>query len=305
MASARVGKGEPVRNAILIAGPTASGKSAFALELAQREHGAVINCDSMQVYSVLHVLTARPDASEMQAVPHHLYGYVHPSQPFSTGRWLADVAGLFETGALEDRRPVFVGGTGLYFRALLGGLSQMPRIPDTLRTRLRAELSASGSVRMHEKLDETDPAAAAEINPGDPQRILRALEVFEASGRSILDWQKRQTPPLVDEASARKYLLLPDRAELHRRIEQRLDRMIDLGALAEIEALRRLRLDPALPAMKAIGVPQFLAAADGSVELETAVENAKTATRQYAKRQMTWFRNQLDESWTTLPAQPG
>ncbi len=302
--SAKVGRGEPIRNAILIAGPTASGKSAYALERAENEHGAIVNCDSMQVYSVLHVLTARPSATETQIVPHHLYGYVHPSQSFSTGQWMADVTELLESGALEDRRPIFVGGTGLYFRALLGGLSQMPKIPDSLRTRLRAELSESGSVRLHKELNEKDPAAAASINPGDPQRVLRALEVFEASGRSILEWQKERTPPLVDELSAQKYLILPDRAVLHRRLEQRLDRMIDLGALAEIAALGQLGIDPAMPAMKAIGVPQLLAAADGAVDLEIALKDAKTATRQYAKRQMTWFRNQLDDNWVILTGQP-
>lgn len=258
----------------------------------------------MQVYSVLNVLTARPGAREMQIVPHHLYGYVHPSQSYSTGQWLTDIADLLESGGLDGRRPVFVGGTGLYFRALLGGLSQMPKIPDSLRSRLRSELSELGSARLHEELKEMDPAAAASINPGDPQRVLRALEVFEASGRSILEWQKERTPPLVDGLSAQKYLLLPDRAVLRRRLEQRLDRMIDLGALAEIAALRQLEIDPAMPAMKAIGVPQLLKAANGAVDLEKAVEDAKTATRQYAKRQMTWFRNQLDDSWTILPGHP-
>ena len=299
--SAKFGKGEPVRNAILIAGPTASGKSAFALEQAQKEHGAIINCDSMQIYSVLHVLTARPSAAEMQTVPHHLYGHVHPSQPYSTGRWLTDVAGLFEAGTHDGRRPVFVGGN----RALFPGTAGRPvtnaeDFPILCAPRLRAKLSEAGSARLHGILAEKDPAAAASINPGDPQRVLRALEVYEASGRSILEWQKERTPPLVDASSAEKHLLLPDRAVLHQRLEQRLDRMIDLGALAEVAALRRLNLDPALPAMKAIGVPQLLAAADGSVELEVAVENAKTATRQYAKRQMTWFRNQLDDSWSIV-----
>ncbi len=258
----------------------------------------------MQVYNVLNVLTARPGETETRTVPHHLYGYVDPSQAFSTGQWLADVAELIGSGALGGRRPVFVGGTGLYFRALLGGLSQMPSIPQTLRNRLRTNLSELGSERLHGRLSEKDPAAAESIHPGDPQRVLRALEVFEASGRSILEWQKERTPPLVDSASAQKYVLLPDRAVLRRRLEHRFDRMIELGALSEIAALRQLGLDPALPAVKAIGVPQLLAAADGTIDLETAVSNAKIATRQYAKRQITWFRNQLDDSWTIITGQP-
>lgn len=303
--SVAAGKGEPVRNAILIAGPTASGKSAYALEHAKRLKGSIVNCDSMQVYSVLKLLTARPGIRDMQTVPHHLYGYVHPSQKFSTGQWLADVASLLRSTKLDGCRPVFVGGTGLYFRALLGGLSDMPQIPDSLRSRLRRELIERGSGGLHENLSEKDPLAAASINPGDPQRVLRALEVFEVSGRSILEWQKRQSPPLVDSASAQKYVLLPERPVLRQRLEQRFDRMIDQGALAEIAELRELALDPAMPAMKAIGVPQLMAAAEGQVDLEAAVENAKTATRQYAKRQMTWFRNQLDDSWTVVHATSG
>ena len=294
---------EALEDAVLIAGPTASGKSAFALDYATRHGGAIINCDSMQVYTVLNVLTARPAPEDLELVPHHLYGYVHPTETYSTGRWLADVARLLKSSRLGGRRPVFVGGTGLYFRALTEGLSEMPEIPSVVRRRLREEMSEFGPEAMHARLAALDPAAAEAIRATDPQRILRALEVFEVSGRSILAWREQRTRPLVRSESAEKLLLLPDRDVLNRRIERRLDGMIEMGALSEVQALRDLDLEPAMPAMKAIGIPQLMAALDGSSTLEASVARAKTATRQFAKRQVTWFRNQLDDSWTRLDGQ--
>lgn len=288
--------GEAVKNAILIAGPTASGKSALAVELALAKGGVIINADSMQVYSVLDRLTARPPAEDLAAVPHHLFGTVHPGVPWSTGHWLRAVETLLATG-LDGRVPVFVGGTGLYFSALLGGLSQMPDIPPAVRAYWRARLEREGDAALHGELSRLDPAGAQRLRASDGQRIVRALEVLEATGRPISYWQGQTGRALVDPATAHAIVLEPDRAWLARRIEARLRAMAATGGLEEVRALLDLGLDPAMPAMKAIGVREFGAVLDGSAELEEAIRHAATATRQYAKRQMTWFRNQLGASW--------
>lgn len=289
-----------VRNAILIAGPTASGKSAFALELAQQMDGSIVNADSMQVYSVLNVLTARPGAEELQAVPHHLYGHVHPGSHYSAGVWLSDVRKLYDSGALDGRTPIFTGGTGLYFRALTEGLSEMPEIPPAVRNRWRDRLDEDGPGALHRILMREDAAAAMTLRASDGQRIVRALEVLEASGRSILRWQAERGRPLVDRESARCIVIEPDRASLVARIGERFDGMIEAGAADEAQALAALKLDPALPAMKAIGVRELQSAVVGSLSFEEAIERAKIATRQYAKRQTTWFRHQFGSEWTRI-----
>ncbi len=294
-----------IRNAILIAGPTASGKSALALELSARHGGTIVNTDSMQVYSVLRTLTARPGADELQRAPHALYGHVHPSVAYSTGAWLRDVMALSGRGELDSGRPIFVGGTGLYFRALVGGISEMPEIPETVRERWRYELAQQGSTKLHRILMREDSAAAMALKPTDGQRIVRALEVLQASGRSILKWQQERGKPLIDVKSARLLVIEPDRADLVARIERRFDAMIANGAMEEARALGALGLDPSLPAMKAIGVRELLAASAGEMTLEAAIEQAKIATRQYAKRQATWFRHQLGPEWQRLPGPSG
>lgn len=295
---------EDIRRAVLIAGPTASGKSALALRIATEIGGVIVNTDSMQVYDVLRVLTARPDAEEMARVPHRLYGHVPPSVSYSTGRWLDDVRAVMEEGEIAGRPLVFTGGTGLYFRALTRGLSPMPKVPDAVRERWRSRLAEEGAEKLHEILRHEDPAAAATIRPADGQRILRALEVRDVSGRSILDWQAEAGTPLVDEGRAERYLVLPDRDSLNARIEDRFDKMVEEGALDEVRTLNALRLDPALPAMKAIGVRELTNVLENKTSLEEAITLAKTATRQYAKRQMTWFRNQLGEGWKVV-SHPG
>ncbi|WP_420962760.1 tRNA (adenosine(37)-N6)-dimethylallyltransferase MiaA [Brucella sp. IR073] len=287
-----------IENAILIAGPTASGKSALALKLAREEGGFIINADSMQVYDVLNVLTARPQADDLAAAPHYLYGHVPPSEAHSTGQWLHDVETILQRPELQGRVPVFVGGTGLYFRALLGGLSHMPDVPNDVRERWRARLVDEGALALHGVLKRMDPTAAELLRPSDGQRIVRALEVMDASGRSIYDWQKERGRALVNEAAARKLVILPDRVWLAERIARRFDAMMGASAVEEVESLLRLKLSERLPAMKAIGVREIGAAISGEITLEEASERAKAATRQYAKRQMTWFRNQLDASWT-------
>ncbi|WP_149791556.1 tRNA (adenosine(37)-N6)-dimethylallyltransferase MiaA [Mesorhizobium sp. NFR06] len=289
-----------VKNAILIAGPTASGKSALALDLAERKGGVIVNADSMQVYSVLDVLTARPSASEMARVPHFLYGHVHPSTAYSTGAWLRDVTRLIEDGVLADRPAIFVGGTGLYFRALAEGISDMPDIPASVRERWRYELKEQGAERLHRVLMREDSTVAMQLRPTDGQRIVRALEVLDASGRSILEWQAARGRPLIDRDSARFLVIEPDREQLVRRIEARFDQMLDKGALEEVRQLTTLDLDPDLPAMKAIGVRELQAAMAGQSGFPEAIERAKIATRQYAKRQATWFRHQLGAEWRRL-----
>ncbi|MBB3133343.1 tRNA dimethylallyltransferase [Rhizobium pisi] len=289
-----------IENAILITGPTASGKSALAVELARRHGGAVVNADSMQVYDTLRVLTARPSEEEMQGVPHHLYGHVPAGAAYSTGAWLRDVAALLPALSAAGRLPVFVGGTGLYFKALTGGLSDMPDIPEALREELRARLVAEGPDRLHAELAEADPAMAASLNRQDGQRIVRALEVVKATGRSIADFQGRSGPVVIDAAKARKIVVLPDRAVLHARINGRFEKMLREGAEDEVRALLALGLPAEAPVMKAIGVSQIAAMLSGEMTRDEVLEKGAAATRQYAKRQMTWFRNQMDESWERL-----
>lgn len=289
-----------MKNAILIAGPTASGKSAMALDLAEREGGVIVNTDSMQCYSILNLLTARPGTAELARAPHELYGHVHPASAHSTGAWLRDVARIHEAGTLAGRVPIFAGGTGLYFRALVEGLSEMPEIPNDVRDRWRHELSEHGAERLHRILGMDDPRAAAAIRASDGQRLVRALEVLEVSGRSILTWQAERGRPLIDRATARFFVIQPERDVLIRRIEARFDRMIGDGALEEVKALSALDLDPALPATKAIGFRELQAALEGKVGMDEAVSRSKIATRQYAKRQATWFRHQLGPEWQRI-----
>jgi tRNA dimethylallyltransferase len=286
-----------IGKAILIAGPTASGKSTLALEMARQRGGVVVNADSMQVYSVLRILTARPGEAQMRIAPHLLYGHVHPRENYSTGQWLRDVRELAETGVFRDRIPVFVGGTGLYFRALLGGLAPMPAIPPDVSERWRRALAEEGAQELHRVLQKEDAEAARKLKPADGQRIVRALEVLEASGRSILAWQAEAPEALIDQDGAEMILLDPERKLLVERIEKRFDGMIEEGAAAEVEALLALRLDPKLPAMKAIGVREIAAALDGRLRMEEAIAHTKAATRQYAKRQGTWFRHQMGPKW--------
>lgn len=289
-----------LKNAILIAGPTASGKSALALDWAERKGGVVVNTDSMQGYSVLDVLTARPGEADLKRAPHFLYGHVSPATPYSTGMWLRDVMRLVDGGVFEGKVPIFVGGTGLYFRALAGGLSEIPEIPSSIRERWRARLLEEGPERLHHALMREDPEMALRLKPGDGQRIARALEVLEASGKSILAWQEARGRPLIDRASAHFFVIQPERAHLVRRIDRRFEHMLAQGALEEVRALTAMELDPALPAMKAIGVRELQAADAGEISFDEAVLRAKIATRQYAKRQSTWFRNQLGPEWQRL-----
>ncbi|MDZ7926016.1 MAG: tRNA (adenosine(37)-N6)-dimethylallyltransferase MiaA [Agrobacterium sp.] len=287
-------------DAILITGPTASGKSALALRLARERNGVVINADSMQVYDTLRVLTARPSQEEMASVPHLLYGHVPASSSYSTGEWLREVSALLASLRGEGRFPVIVGGTGLYFKALTGGLSDMPAIPDDIRDRLRARLVDEGAAVLHAELSRRDPAMAEGLQPGDGQRIVRALEVLEATGKSIRDFQKASGPVIVDPDRAQKFVVLPERPLLHDRINRRFEAMMESGAVEEVKNLLALKLAPDATAMKAIGVSQIADMLAGRMSEAEVIEKSAAATRQYAKRQMTWFRNQMGTDWARI-----
>jgi len=285
----------PIGKAVLIAGPTASGKSALALELALSAGGAIINADSMQVYRDLRIITARPTPADEALVPHHLYGHVDAAVNFSAGAWVSDAAKALEAAQAEGRLPIFVGGTGLYFKALTAGLSVVPPIPAEVREDVRARLERNGVEALHAELAVRDPRAAERLNLRDRTRIARALEVIEATGRSLLDWHQEGQPPLLPKDSFRAVFLAPERDELYARIDARFDAMLGAGALDEVERLAARHLDPLLPAMKAHGVPALIRHLRGELSLEDAAAIGRADTRHYAKRQFTWFRHQLPE----------
>ena len=280
---------------VLVAGPTASGKSALALALAEARGGVVINADSLQVYRDLRIITARPAPEEERRVPHRLYGHVDAAENFSVGRWCEEaVAALGET-LRTARAAILVGGTGLYFNALTRGLAHVPPVPARIREEVRARLVTDGVAALHAELKWRDPAAAARLMPGDRARISRALEVVLATGRSLLDWHEDNKPPAIDVSHAAKIFLMPERDELFARIDRRFDEMMAAGALDEARALAARRLDPDLPAMKAHGVPWLIRHLNGEIALAQAVTQSKRDTRQYTTRQATWFRNQLPQ----------
>ena len=285
---------------MLIAGATASGKSALALALAQELGGTVINADSMQVYRDLAVITARPSQAEEARVPHRLYGHVDAAENYSTGRWCADAAAAITDARAAGRLPILVGGTGLYFKALTLGLARIPPIPGALRARLRERAQAEGATALHAELAARDAESARRLMPGDRMRVLRALEVVCATGRSLADWQREGAAPMLDAANAPAIFLDVPRGELYARIDARFDAMLAAGAIEEVRALASRNLDPALPAMKAHGVPWLIRHLNGEIDLAAAAEGAKRDTRRYTKRQATWFRHQLPE-WSWMP----
>ncbi|MGE9007016.1 tRNA (adenosine(37)-N6)-dimethylallyltransferase MiaA [Leptospira interrogans] len=291
---------------MLIAGPTASGKSALALELAQKAGGVVINTDSMQVYRDLRIITARPTSAEEAQAPHWLYGHVDAAVNFSAGAWVADAAKMLSEAQAAKRLPIFVGGSGLYFKALTRGLSAVPPIPAEVREGVRARLERDGVEALHAELAQRDPATAERLKPRDRARIARALEVVEATGRALTDWHREGLPPLLPQGEFHALFLAPERDQLYARIDARFDAMLGAGALEEVAALADRHLDPLLPAMKAHGVPALIRYLKGEIGQAEAAEIGRADTRHYAKRQFTWFRHQLPEfEWVAPEAARG
>jgi len=278
---------------LILAGPTASGKSGLALAAADHFDGVVINSDSMQVYAELRIITARPSAEDEAHAPHELYGVMPAAERCSAGRWRELAVGAIEEAWAESKLPILVGGTGLYIKALLEGLSEIPEVPDGLRQEVIALHEALGPEAFHARVAEVDPEAAARLPSGDRQRLIRAYEVFLATGTPLTQWH--QTAPATPDLAADTYTILldPPRDELYARCDARLEQMLAKGALEEVGALMALSLDPSLPAMKALGVPEFIAHLNGEKELEPALAAAQQSTRNFAKRQNTWFRNQF------------
>ena len=285
--------------AILIAGPTASGKSALALLLAETLGGTIVNANSMQVYRDLHIITARPSPEDEARAPHRLYGHVDAGENYSVGRWCRDVTVALAETAAQGRVPILVGGTGLYFKALTSGLAAVPPIPADIRTHVRGRLQSEGVAPLFAELIKLDPVIARRLMPNDRSRISRALEVVLATGRSLTDWHREGLPALVDPARAVKVFLTCERKQLVARIETRFAVMLEAGALEEVRVLAARRLDSLLPAMKAHGVPWLIRHLNGEISIYEAAAGAVMDTRRYAKRQVTWFRNQMT-GWTAV-----
>lgn len=288
--------------AILIAGPTASGKSGLALTLAERLDGVVINADSMQVYRELRVLTARPSPDDEARAPHALYGFVSGAEAYSAGRYATDAAAAIAEARKAGKTPIIVGGTGLYFKVLLEGLSPVPQVDPDARAYWREQAAQRPSAELHALLALRDPETAKRLMPTDPQRIVRALEVFESTGRPLSDWQRTSGEPVLAEADAVRLVVLPDREAMLQAIDRRFDAMLEEGGLDEVRALLALGLSWELPIMRALGVAPLAALLEGRMSREHAAAQAKTDTRQYAKRQLTWLRRNMI-AWKAVQAQ--
>ncbi len=286
----------------LIAGPTASGKSALAMRLAEESGAIIVNADSMQVYRELRILTARPTAVDEQRIPHRLYGVRPAREAYSVADWLADVTPLVEAARAGGLPLIIVGGTGLYFKALLEGLSPVPDIPEDVRLHWRREAARLGPALLHDELARRDPVMAKRLRPTDPQRIVRALEVLSGTGRSLSAWHEQEGEPLVRQAETQRLYVAPPRAELYAHCEVRLDRMIEAGALEEVRHLMSLDLPPVVPALRALGVAPLSAHLRGQLSFSAALDRAKTDTRRYVKRQLTWARRNMI-SWSTASTQ--
>jgi len=289
---------------VLIAGPTASGKSALALALAARDGGWVINADAMQVYGCWRVLSARPDAEDLARAPHRLYGHVSCATSYSVGHWLRDLAPVLAAARADGVRPIIVGGTGLYFTALTEGLADIPPTPPALRRASEARLAAGDLAVLVAELEAGDPETHAEIDRRNPRRVQRAWEVLKATGRGLSAWRRDGAPPLVAPAAAERVLLWPETVMLNSHIEQRFHAMLEAGALDEIAAFRAAFGDLGQPSGRVLGAAELARHLDGELTREAATERAVVATRRYAKRQRTWFRARM-AAWRRLdPANP-
>jgi tRNA dimethylallyltransferase len=286
--------------AIVIAGPTASGKSATALRLAERLGGTVINADSMQVYRELRILTARPSPADLGRAPHRLYGMVPAAEAFSVGHWLAAAARAIAEAEDEGRVPILVGGTGLYFKALCEGLAPVPDVPSEIRQYWRDRAATIGAEALHGELAVRDPAMAARLSPTDPQRLVRALEVIDATSISLAEWHGASATPVLAPERVLKLVIAPEREALYAAIDTRFDAMIEAGAIEEVRTLLALGLESGLPAMRAHGVREFGNYLTGSSSRAEAIAKSKTETRRYAKRQMTWLKRFMKD-WEWVP----
>ena len=290
-----------MKPAILIHGPTASGKSALSVALAKRLGGEVINADSMQVYRELRVISARPAAAEMDGVEHHLFGHVAASERYSTGKWLDDVKPVISKVQRRGKVPIIIGGTGLYHLALIEGLSEIPPVPDDIRGDVAEIFKAGGVPGLREKLEQVDRETAERLGEGDKQRLSRALEVWFATGKSISSFQGKKGRPILGEGEWMGVALTPTRSRLYARIDRRFEGMLMEGAMEEARGLASQGLPDDLPAMKAHGIPWLIAYLRGELSAEAAAENAKRDTRRYAKRQFTWIGRQFP-FWPRIPS---
>ena len=295
-----------MKQALFIAGPTASGKSALSLRLAKDLDGVIINADSMQVYKGLRIVTACPSEADEQTAPHRLYRFLDPATPCSAVFWAEQAMAHIKAAWADERTPIVIGGTGMYFKVLLEGIAEIPEIDAGIRSQVRAECEEFGSAVLHEGLLRGDPVTAARLAPGDSQRISRAIEVLRSTGKPLSAWHKENAPGLMQAADEAgligKYVINPERDQLYDRCNMRFDMMLEAGAEDEVRALMALGLDASLPVMRALGVPSLISMIKGETSAEVAIEDAKTQTRRFAKRQLTWFRNQFSD-WERLPAQ--
>ncbi|MBF6603547.1 MAG: tRNA (adenosine(37)-N6)-dimethylallyltransferase MiaA [Sphingorhabdus sp.] len=281
------------KDVALIVGPTASGKSALALQLAKKQPSVIINADSAQVYADLRILSARPSEEEMAGISHRLYGYIDGAEACSAPRWAEDAKAEIAAAHADDKLPILVGGTGLYVRTLLNGIAPIPDIDPAIRAHIR-DMDVSDAYAL---LESEDPVSAKRLNPRDSSRIMRALEVVRSSGKPLHHWHEHLIGGIADEISLRPLVLLPPREWLYERCDRRFQIMIDEGAMEEVESLLRKGLPDDCPVMRAIGVPELSAVIRGEMDLGEAKVRAMAATRQYAKRQYTWFRNQCPADW--------
>ena len=284
---------------ILIAGPTASGKSALALRLAEMVDGCIVNADALQVYDCWSILSARPSTEEKAKAPHHLYGHIGKRTPYSAGHWLREVE---QTLKITNKRPIVVGGTGLYFLALTKGLAQIPEIPTEIRKAGDELRIKNGNTGFTLALSHNDPKTLAKLDQNNPVRLQRASEVWTATGRGLSDWQKETSPPLVNPINAVKITLATERDWLTERIERRFNKMMEIGALDEVRTYFKDGWDPTLPSANAIGAQELVAYLNGTLDINSAISQAKAQTRKYAKRQRTWFQSKMADWHQITPS---